>query len=191
MTFRRRARRHRALARHRWFLHKANIKPLDARALAGIYQHLSTHHSKDVRFLSAIRRSIAIAMAHQDQLFPWRCQCGSLNAKRAVHRPPMQLSRGHRVQARIDSSAGTSKPRGKPKAGSRRWKPESRGNGSNPPAANPPGIARVPTEQSQTRARARESRKVVWCPRCLRTTRRSSSSRDRPLCYPPIKKHPG
>ena len=75
------------MARHRWFLHKANIKPLDARALAGIYQHLSTHHSKDVRFLSAIRRSIAIAMAHQDQLFPWRCQCGSLNAKRAVHCP--------------------------------------------------------------------------------------------------------
>lgn len=50
------------------------------------YRRLSVHHSRDSRFLTAIRQEILLAM-DRTQAYPWRCPCGSLNGKRAVHCP--------------------------------------------------------------------------------------------------------
>ena len=84
---RRRARRQRALARHQWFLHRTKIQCLGAGGLRSILRKLSTHHSRDLKFLSAIRREIQVTMASSYQTYPWKCPCGSLNGKRAVHCP--------------------------------------------------------------------------------------------------------
>lgn len=37
--------------------------------------------------MQVIQSAIGAAMEQQDQTFPWRCPCGSLNSKRAVHCP--------------------------------------------------------------------------------------------------------
>ncbi|CAL1152742.1 unnamed protein product [Cladocopium goreaui] len=63
------------------------IRPPTLFGLQGILRKLSTHHSRDPKFLAVIRREIRAAMSRQEQSYPWRCQCGSLNGKRAVHCP--------------------------------------------------------------------------------------------------------
>ena len=55
--------------------------------LQAIFSRLVAHHTRDHKFLSAIRREIQVTMANSGQAFPWRCGCGSLNSKRAVHCP--------------------------------------------------------------------------------------------------------
>lgn len=83
---RRRFRRSRAQARLNWFLHKVGIRLLTLRGLQQVYWKLSLHHSRDPRFLQVIKKEIS-KMATSEQSYPWKCVCGSLNSKRALHCP--------------------------------------------------------------------------------------------------------
>ena len=77
----------RAQARLRWFLHRTKIQCLSVADLKTIYLRLLAHHTRDFKLLFVIRREILFLMANSNQGYPWRCQCGSLNSKRAIHCP--------------------------------------------------------------------------------------------------------
>ena len=77
-TVRRRQRKQRAIARHKWYLFKQGLLQLTSADLALLYQKLAAHHSRDWKFLKQIHQ----AMTDSDESFPWRCaSCARLNKK--------------------------------------------------------------------------------------------------------------
>lgn len=75
---RRKLRKQRAVARHRWFLHKKGIKRLHFLGLLRVRDILKRHHSKDTSFLAHIKRE----MASSAESYPWKCSgCHRLNKK--------------------------------------------------------------------------------------------------------------
>ena len=84
LTWRRKSRRQRSLARHLWWLHRRGRRISSERALRWILRTLRAHHSRDQPFVSQVQSQIA-TMARPQKNAGWLCLwCRVMNGKHAL-----------------------------------------------------------------------------------------------------------
>ena len=103
-TARRRARRLRASARLAWHLHKRGFRILKKARLQRVLHRLSAHHSKDPDFLRCIAKTMT-----SYETYPWKCQCGRINAKKAEYCPRCTAHWSSGSRHPTEPSAGNSR----------------------------------------------------------------------------------